>query len=127
MKKYYLVVILVLILTFFVPSNISYADSKSYLAMATISEDTLLYSKNENMKLPMASTTKIFTALTVIENCKNLDDKVIVPKEAIKTEGTSIYLAVSDEENGIDLSGDTKEERIEKMEEVNEILKKVAK
>lgn len=96
MKKYYLVVILVLILTFFVPSNISYADSKSYLAMATISEDTLLYSKNENMKLPMASTTKIFTALTVIENCKNLDDKAIVPKEAIKTEGTSIYLKLDE-------------------------------
>lgn len=96
MKKIYLHLLLVVILLFFVPEVCSYADSKSYLAMAVISEDNVLYSKNENMKLPMASTTKIFTALTVIENCKDLDEYVTVPKEATRTEGTSIYLKANE-------------------------------
>ena len=96
MKKISLILILVLILIFFVPSIYSYADSNTYLAMAVVSENNLLYSKNENMKLPMASTTKIFTALTVIENCKDLNEYVSVPKQATITEGTSIYLKVNE-------------------------------
>ncbi len=92
MKRIYLPLILVLFLVFFVPANISYAGSDSYLAMSVVSEDNLLYSKNENMKLPMASTTKIFTALTVIENCNDLNALATVPKKATLTEGTSIYL-----------------------------------
>ncbi|MBE7076090.1 MAG: hypothetical protein E7375_03405 [Clostridiales bacterium] len=35
-----------------------------------------LYSVNENQKLPMASTTKIMTAITAIENCKDLDENL---------------------------------------------------
>ena len=92
MKRIYLSLILVLFLLFFMPINLSYADANSYHSMAVCCEDNLLYSKNENMKLPMASTTKIFTALTVIENCKDLNEKVNVPKQATLTEGTSIYL-----------------------------------
>ena len=41
----------------------------------------------------MASTTKILTAITVIENCENLDQIISVPKEAVGIEGSSIYLA----------------------------------
>lgn len=40
----------------------------------------------------MASTTKIFTALTVLENCENLEEIVQVDDRAVGIEGTSIYL-----------------------------------
>ena len=51
----------------------------------------VLYSYNSDKRLPMASTTKIMTALTVLET---LDAKteVSVPKEACGVEGSSIYL-----------------------------------
>ncbi len=52
----------------------------------------VLYSHNENIRLPMASTTKIMTALVVLENMAS-DTVVTVPKEVAKIEGSSIYLA----------------------------------
>lgn len=54
--------------------------------------NTILYGKNENAKLPMASTTKIVTAILAIENCQDLDEKFLVSEKAIGIEGTSIYL-----------------------------------
>ncbi len=52
----------------------------------------VFYEKNADTKRAMASTTKIATAITVIENCKDLDALVSVDKRAIGIEGTSIYL-----------------------------------
>ena len=51
-----------------------------------------LYSKNEMQKVPMASTTKIVTALTVLNNCDNLDKEFEIDPRAVGVEGTSIYL-----------------------------------
>ena len=34
----------------------------------------VLFEKNKDKKVPMASTTKIMTAITAIENCENLDE-----------------------------------------------------
>lgn len=45
----------------------------------------VLYSKNANKKLPMASTTKMMTALLTIENCEP-DDILTVTSTAAKTE-----------------------------------------
>lgn len=55
--------------------------------------DTLrvLASHNAHLKLPMASTTKIMTALVAIENAE-LDEMVEVPQEAFGIEGSSMYL-----------------------------------
>ncbi|MBO5223072.1 MAG: D-alanyl-D-alanine carboxypeptidase [Clostridia bacterium] len=62
--------------------------------MAVIERDSgrLLYSSHENVRLPMASTTKIATCITVIENCEDLDKEVAVPDEAVGVEGSSVYL-----------------------------------
>lgn len=54
--------------------------------------NTILYGKNENDRLPMASTTKIVTAILAIENCQNLDEKFLISDKAVGIEGTSIYL-----------------------------------
>lgn len=51
----------------------------------------ILYSKNINEKRPMASTTKIMTAIVAIEN-GDLEDVVAISKEASETEGSSIWL-----------------------------------
>ena len=51
----------------------------------------VLYAKNAHEKLPMASTTKIMTALLAIEN-GNLNDIVETDASAYGTEGSSIYL-----------------------------------
>lgn len=72
---------------------ISYAET-SAKAMCVIDANTgrILYSKNENQKLPMASTTKIVTALTVLNNCVSLDREISVDNRAVGVPGTSIYL-----------------------------------
>ena len=55
------------------------------------SSHRILFEQNGNAHLPMASTTKIVTALTVI-NHANLDDVVEVSPKAVGIEGSSIYL-----------------------------------
>ena len=52
---------------------------------------SVLYEKNAHEPMGMASTTKIMTALTVLRLC-SADSVVTVSKEAVGTEGSSIYL-----------------------------------
>lgn len=51
----------------------------------------ILMKKDEFKRLPMASTTKVMTAVIVIENC-DLDEVVTVSKNAANVEGSSIWL-----------------------------------
>lgn len=94
MKKKILVFILSIIflissfpLKIIMANNIS---AKSYCVMEASSE-RILYGKNIHEKLPMASTTKIMTAILAIEN-GNLNDVINIKKEWTGIEGTSIYL-----------------------------------
>lgn len=57
----------------------------------------VLYSKNMDAQLANASTTKIITAITVLENCDNLDEVIKINDLAIGIEGTSIYLRKNEE------------------------------
>ena len=56
---------------------------------------SFLYAKNADTRMAMASTTKIMTALIVLEN-SNLDDIVTIPQQAVGTEGSSAYLKVGE-------------------------------
>lgn len=62
-------------------------------AWAVIDADTgrLLDGSNENARLPIASLTKIWTALTFIESGSSFGDMTISP-QAASAEGSSIYL-----------------------------------
>ena len=51
----------------------------------------VLYGEGENNKTFPASTTKILTALVVLENLQ-LNQKIKIPKEAVGIEGSSLYL-----------------------------------
>lgn len=57
--------------------------------------DNFLYSKDADVRLPMASTTKIMTALVALENSV-LNEIVEVEDSAIGTEGSSAYLRHGD-------------------------------
>ena len=50
-----------------------------------------LFEKDSTRRMPMASTTKIATAITVIQNMP-LETKITIPKEACGIEGSSAYL-----------------------------------
>lgn len=54
-----------------------------------------VYEKNADARLPMASTTKIMTALVALRLLP-LDEVYTVPKEACGTEGSSLYLKEGD-------------------------------
>ena len=59
------------------------------------SSGTILYRKNENKKIKMASTTKIMTAIVVIEK-SNLDDIVTISRKAAGTGGSRLGLHAED-------------------------------
>ena len=78
---------------FFNSSTKAYARNcnSSYIVIDGNSGKTLKGS-NIHTRLPMASTTKIMTAYTVIKNVRDLDRKVKIDKNAVGIEGSSIYL-----------------------------------
>ena len=75
--------------------------SKAEIVMEKIS-GRILYENNSNVKLPMASTTKIVTAITVIDNY-DVNKIITVPKECVGIEGSSIYLKVGEKYKVLDL------------------------
>lgn len=66
------------------------ADGVAEIAME-LESGKILYARNIDAKLPMASTTKIMTALIIAEDC-DLSEVITVPDSAVGVEGSSIYL-----------------------------------
>lgn len=56
----------------------------------------VLYSKNAEKRLPMASTTKIMTAILALESGVSLDRVITVSKDCVGIEGSSLYLKVGE-------------------------------
>ena len=65
-------------------------SAASYAVFDPVSGDFIVEG-DANTRRPMASTTKIMTALVVLEHC-DLTATVTVPAEAVGVEGSSIYL-----------------------------------
>ena len=70
------------------------APSVSAQAALVLEQSTgrVLYEKNADSKLPMASTTKIITALVALENAEQLDEPFKISATAAGVEGSSMYL-----------------------------------
>ena len=51
----------------------------------------VIFEKDADTERPMASTTKIMTALIAVERC-DLKETVTVPEKAVGVEGSSVYL-----------------------------------
>lgn len=83
----------VMLMTF--TPKISAAENISLSAKAAVlieaDTGTVILAKNENSKLPMASTTKIMTTLLTLES-GDLDKTYQIPDEALMTEGSSMGL-----------------------------------
>ena len=65
-------------------------------ALIEANSGRLLLGENEHERRPMASTTKIMTALLVLESGEDLDAQVAVPPEAAGTEGSSMHLSAGE-------------------------------
>jgi len=63
-------------------------------AMCTVEASTgrILYEKNGTDPLPMASTTKVITAITVLENCDDIDTPIEIDSRAVGVGEASMYL-----------------------------------
>ncbi len=57
-----------------------------------VSSNKVLYEKNTEEALPIASITKIMTAVVAIEEIENLDEVAIVSVNAVETPGSKIWL-----------------------------------
>ncbi len=90
-KKY----IVILLIGILLNSSMAYGEDLNLYGESYILLDSntgrVLYEKNAHKKMPMASTTKIMTALIALEN-GNLDDKITIGNGSVGIEGSSIYL-----------------------------------
>lgn len=73
------------------------AASGSGMIVIERTTNRVLMGENEHTPLPMASLTKIMTAVVAIENCADLNARHKIPGEAVGIEGSSIYLAEGEE------------------------------
>ena len=98
MKKILTSLVLILLCATVLPS-ISFAvgdvSAESAILIETKSGD-VIFEKNANTRLPMASTTKIMTAIVALEN-GDISKKVCVSEKACGIEGSSIYLKAGEE------------------------------
>ena len=97
MKRLYCVIIT---LALFFPLSVFTAkatdcDAKAAMVMEWASE-TVLYEKNADEPLPQASTTKIMTALLVLESV-DLEKKITVSSSAAAVEGSQLGLTAGDQ------------------------------
>lgn len=100
-KRYGIILALIATMAFFtvfsfvsgIKTEKNAAKASGRSAYAVIRTDTLevLLSDNADARLPMASTTKIMSALIALENCKT-DETVVIDKRSVGIEGSSVYL-----------------------------------
>lgn len=73
----------------------SVSESAKAAILIDAQTGNIIYSKNSNTQLPMASTTKIMTTLLTLES-GDLDTEFIIDSEALLTEGSSMCLCEGD-------------------------------
>lgn len=89
MKKCLFLPALLLLLT--LPAYAAFSDSAAAAVLVHADGGEVLYAHDEKTPLPMASTTKLMTALVVLERCR-LSAEVCVDGRAVGAEGSSMYL-----------------------------------
>ncbi len=82
-------------------TNIRLAENAKSAIMLEASTGKIIFEKNANEKLPMASMTKMMTLLIIMENIENgnikWSDSVITSEHAASMGGSQIFLEVGEE------------------------------
>ncbi|KHD38206.1 D-alanyl-D-alanine carboxypeptidase [Clostridium acetobutylicum] len=98
--KIYRSIVLALIVCILTPANFAKADKLNLNARCAIAIDSntkmILYEKNADMIVPMASTTKIMTSLVAIKY-GNLDKKFTISKKAASIRGSKVGYKTGEE------------------------------
>lgn len=84
-----------------IPFSQAYNRSSAIVVMDA-DEGKVLYEENGDLKMEIASTTKILTAITVIEN-NDIFARMTIPRQAVGVEGSSIYLKEGEDWRVLDL------------------------
>lgn len=85
-----LILFMIVVVMLMLPQT-SFARGGSGYAVLDGDTGRVLLASNSDARLPIASLTKIWTALVAIEN-SNLQDEVVISPKAAMAEGSSIYL-----------------------------------
>ncbi len=104
MKKGKVLFSLSLLLSAFLPiatilSPVSVGAQQFSAAECVMEVDSrrILYQERGDVRLPMASTTKIATAISVIDSGIDIEKTIQIPHNAVGVEGSSVYLKEGDE------------------------------
>ena len=91
-----LVSVLVVFLLVIIPLNVSALSTSAKAAVVLNGDDgEIIYSQNADMRLPMASTTKIMTGILLCEY-GNFEKQITVTEEMLRVEGSSMGLLAGD-------------------------------
>ncbi len=90
LRLFRLIMLMIIVLMVILPQT-SFARGGSGYAVLDGDTGRLLIGSNSNERLPIASLTKIWTALVAIEN-SDLQEEVVISPKAAMAEGSSIYL-----------------------------------
>ncbi|MBO5716011.1 MAG: D-alanyl-D-alanine carboxypeptidase [Clostridia bacterium] len=103
MRVIFKLIAFALLCSAFIPFNVNAENvgvgsiSASSACLIDAEGGRVLYSKNAEKQLPMASTTKIMTAILALESGIPLDRVIKIPQNAVGVEGSSIYLRAGEE------------------------------
>lgn len=84
-------------------SAVTYATSARCAVVLDANSGRIFFEKDADARRAIASTTKILTAITVLESTEDLERKVTVPDCAVGVEGSSIYLKKGETVRVVDL------------------------
>ena len=90
LRLFRLIMLMIIVLMVILPQT-SFARGGSGYAVLDGNTGRVLIGSNSNERLPIASLTKIWTALVAIEN-SDLQEEVVISPKAAMAEGSSIYL-----------------------------------
>ena len=104
-EKTILIVLVILFVAclLLIPVEKAFAYNRtSAIALMDADSGEFLYAENADLKMEIASTTKILTAITVIENA-DIFMMYQIPRNAVGVEGSSIYLKEGEKWRILDL------------------------
>lgn len=75
---------LLILLFIFIPNVKAFEINSKSAIMYNLNNDTIIYEKNSEERLPMASLTKIMTSIVAIENITDFNKEIVITYDMIK-------------------------------------------